>query len=66
VPLGVAGAPAAPATCSDVGTALRIIEDHLRHGLTHFNLCAHFVDLRRLLFELGSENLYFFLLLSDP
>src|SRR5437762_9709945 len=44
---------------------LRFIRDDLRRRLVHFNLGAHFLDLRRLLFELGHENLYLFLLLAN-
>ena len=39
------------------------IVDHLWRRFARFKLSAHFLDLRSLLFELGRENLYLFLLL---
>ena len=44
---------------------LRGVHDHFRGGLARFKLRAHFLDLRGLLFKLGRENLYLFLLLRD-
>jgi hypothetical protein len=44
---------------------LRIVEDHFRRGFARFKLRAHFLDLRSLLFELGRESLYLFLLQRD-
>ena len=44
--------------------ALLIVVDHLRRGFGHFNLGAHFLDLRRLLFELRRQRINpFFLFL---
>ena len=55
--------------------ALSIVESHLRRRsatadsscgeFAHFNLGAHFLDLRGLLFQLGRERLYSLLLLSS-
>ena len=45
--------------------ALRFVRDYLRRRFAHFNPGAHFLDLRGLLFELGREGLYLFLLLRD-
>ena len=42
---------------------LRRVHNHFRSGLARFKLRAHFLDLRGLLFELGRESLYLFLLL---
>jgi hypothetical protein len=42
--------------------AVLVIVDHFRRGRARFKLGAHFLDLSCLLFELDSENLYFFLL----
>src|SRR6266511_1321807 len=44
---------------------LRRVHNHLGSGLARFKLRAHLLDLRGLLFELGCEGLYFFLLLRD-
>lgn len=49
--------------CNSV--ALLIVENRLRRGLAHFDLCAHFLDLCSLLSELSCESLYLFLLLCD-
>ena len=35
---------------------LRLVRDYLRRRFAHFELGAHFLDLRGLLFELGHEN----------
>ena len=35
---------------------LRLVRDYLRRRFAHFELGAHFLDLRGLLFELGREN----------
>ena len=48
-----------------MGAALLIVVDHFRRGLAHLNLGGHLLDLRSLLFELGCESLYLFLLLRD-
>src|SRR4029453_3778936 len=37
---------------------LRFVYNHLRRGLAHLNLGAHFLDLGRLLFELGNHCLH--------
>jgi hypothetical protein len=34
--------------------ALLIVDDHLRRSFAQFKLCAHFLDLRCLLFEVCS------------
>ena len=44
---------------------LRLVRDYLRRRFAHFNLGAHFLDLRGLLFELDRESLHPFLLLRD-
>jgi hypothetical protein len=44
-------------------TLLPIVVGHLRGGLTHFKLRAHFLDLRCLFFQSCSESLHSFLLL---
>jgi hypothetical protein len=44
---------------------LRGVHNHFWSGLACFKLCAHFLNLRGLLFELGRESLYLFLLLRD-
>lgn len=38
---------------------------HFLSGLARFNLCAHFLNLSCLLFQLSRENIHSFLLLSD-
>jgi hypothetical protein len=38
-------------------TALSIVGHHLRLNFAHFNLRAHLLDLRGLLFELHDQNL---------
>jgi len=45
--------------------SLLLIGDRPRGRLNHFNLGAHSLDLGGLLFELGCESLYLFLLLRD-
>jgi hypothetical protein len=42
--------------------ALLIVIDHLRRGFGHFNLGAHFLDERFLLFQLCFESVNFLLL----
>src|SRR5215813_7237645 len=42
-------------TRTTVPRALLIIQYRLRCGFAQFNLCAHFLNLRRLLFELRSQ-----------
>ena len=42
-----------------------IAQDHFRCWFGHLKLRAHFLDLGGLLFELGCESLYLFLLLRD-
>jgi hypothetical protein len=37
---------------------LRFVRDHLRRRLVHFELGAHLLDLRCLLFELGNHGLH--------
>ena len=44
---------------------LLIVNGHLLRRLTYLDLCAHLLDLRGLLSELGCESLYLFLLLRD-
>lgn len=39
--------------------ALRFVHDHFRRGLIHFDLGAHLLDLRGLLFELRNHGLHF-------
>jgi hypothetical protein len=41
-----------------------LVGDGFRCRLAHFKLCAHFLDLRSLLFELSRQNIHPFLLLS--
>ena len=48
-----------------LGSEALLIIDRLRCRFAHFNLRAHLLDLRGLLFELGHENLYLSLLLGD-
>src|SRR5439155_8140534 len=43
--------------------ALLIVVDHLRRGFGHFNLGAHLLDLRGLLFQACGDGLNFLLLL---
>jgi len=42
-----------------------LVRDGLRCSLVHFDLRAHFLDLRGLLFQLSRENLHPFRLLRD-
>jgi len=42
--------------------SLLIVEHYFRYGSAHFNLRAHFLNLRGLLFELRGENIHSFLL----
>jgi hypothetical protein len=50
----------------DLGSAaLLMVERELWHRLIYFNLRAHFLDLRGLLFKLGREGLNFPLLLRN-
>jgi hypothetical protein len=44
---------------------LRLVRDYLRRGFAHFELGAHFLDLRGLLFDLRRQDFHFFLLLRD-
>ena len=44
---------------------LRFVYDYLWRRFAHFKLGAHFLDLRGLLFELGCESRYLFLLLRN-
>jgi len=44
---------------------LRFVDDHFGCRFTHLQLGIHFLDLRGLAFELGSERLYLLLLLRD-
>jgi hypothetical protein len=44
---------------------LRFVHDHLRRRFARFELGAHFLDLRGLLFQLGRESLYLFLQLLN-
>ncbi|PYJ89373.1 MAG: hypothetical protein DME20_08315 [Verrucomicrobia bacterium] len=44
---------------------LRFVHDYFWRRLIHFELGADFLNLRGLLFELGGETLYLFLLLRD-
>ena len=44
---------------------LRFVHDHFGRWFTHLELCAHFLDLRGLLFELRGQNFHSFLLLRD-
>ena len=48
-----------------LNAALGFVRDHLRRRFADFKLCAHFLDLRGLLFKLSRENLHSFLLLGD-
>ena len=45
-------------------TALSILHDS-RRGANHLKLSAHVLNLGGLLFDLGCENIYLFLLLRD-
>jgi hypothetical protein len=54
----------ARACARDPDAALGIV-DHLRRSFARFKLCAHFLYLRCLLFELGGESLHSLLLLGD-
>ena len=45
--------------------ALGFVRDYLRRRFIHFQLRAHFLDLRGLLFHLCRENLHPFRLLRD-
>jgi hypothetical protein len=49
----------------DLSDGLWIVVDHFGRGLYHFELDAHLLDLRGLLFQLSRENLHPLLLLSD-
>ena len=44
---------------------LRFVRDDFWRRFIHFELRAHFLDLRGLLFELGRQNFHPFLLLRD-
>ncbi len=44
-------------------SALRFVRDYLRRRFAHFNLGAHFLDLRALLSELRRQNVHPFVLL---
>ena len=44
---------------------LLLVRDYSHLWLAHLNLCAHLLNLRGLLFELGSENFHSLLLLGD-
>lgn len=54
---GAKQALAAQRKCVFESAILRIGRDSFRCGLHHFELGAHFLDLRRLLFQLGRESL---------
>jgi len=45
--------------------SLLIVTDHLRRRFAYFNLGAHFLNLRGLLFQVCSENLHILVLLRD-
>src|SRR5882724_13182787 len=49
----------------ECSAALLIIQNCLGCGFAQFKLCAHFLDLRGLFFKMGSDGLYFFLLLRN-
>ena len=48
-----------------MGNRLRFVRDHFRCWIAHLELCAHFLDLRGLLFQLGRENFHSLVLLGD-
>jgi hypothetical protein len=50
---------------SIAGTALRFVDKDFCRRRTHFEVTAHFLDLRGLLFELRCQNLHSFLLLGE-